>query len=145
MNTVRYDVCGPVAVLTMNNPPANGLGYALRCGIVAGLDRALADPAMTAVVLTGGESLLSGGADILEFGSPATWRLTRVRASSISSRACPNLAPGRSCGGSCRNAKTSWTAGETAHSHQGEAPREDTALGDQGPTAYPEGLLGCSI
>ena len=30
MNPVTYTLQGPVAVLTMNNPPVNGLGHALR-------------------------------------------------------------------------------------------------------------------
>ena len=70
MNPVTYTLQGPVAVLTLNNPPVNGLGHALRSGIVSALDRALADPAVTAVVLTGGEQLFSGGADVREFGTP---------------------------------------------------------------------------
>ncbi|HEY9094366.1 MAG TPA: 3-hydroxyacyl-CoA dehydrogenase NAD-binding domain-containing protein, partial [Hydrogenophaga sp.] len=70
MNPVDYTQQGPVAVLTMNYPPVNGLGHALRSGILAGLDQALADPAITAVVLTGGETIFSGGADVKEFGSP---------------------------------------------------------------------------
>jgi 3-hydroxyacyl-CoA dehydrogenase len=70
MNPVDYTQQGPVAVLTLNYPPVNGLGHALRSGILAGLDQALADPAITAVVLTGGETLFSGGADVKEFGSP---------------------------------------------------------------------------
>jgi len=57
MPPVHYDTRGPVAVLTLQNPPVNGLGHALRSGIVAALDRALADPAITAVVLTGGEQI----------------------------------------------------------------------------------------
>ncbi|MBA4215354.1 MAG: 3-hydroxyacyl-CoA dehydrogenase [Polaromonas sp.] len=70
MNPVDYMPHGPVALLTLNNPPVNGLGHALRCGIVAGLDRALADPAITAVVITGSEQFFSGGADVREFGTP---------------------------------------------------------------------------
>ena len=70
MPPVHYDTRGPVAVLTLQNPPVNGLGHALRSGIVAALDRALADPAVTAVVLTGGEQQFSGGADVREFGTP---------------------------------------------------------------------------
>ncbi len=70
MNPVDYNLRGPVAVLTLNNPPVNGLGLALRSGILAGLDRALADPAVTAIVLTGGEKIFSGGADVKEFGTP---------------------------------------------------------------------------
>ena len=32
MNPVDYDLHGAVAVLTLNNPPVNGLGHALRNG-----------------------------------------------------------------------------------------------------------------
>jgi 3-hydroxyacyl-CoA dehydrogenase len=38
--SASYEVRGPVAVITMNNPPVNGLGYATRVGIADGLDRA---------------------------------------------------------------------------------------------------------
>ncbi len=61
---------GRVTVLTMNNPPVNGLGLALRNALLAALDAALADPAVAALVLTGSDSAFSGGADIREFGSP---------------------------------------------------------------------------
>jgi 3-hydroxyacyl-CoA dehydrogenase len=64
-----YDVRGSVAVVTLNNPPVNGLGYGLRSGIVAGLDKALADPKVTAVVLIGSDRAFSGGADVKEFGT----------------------------------------------------------------------------
>lgn len=70
MSPVEYDVRGPVAVLTMNSPPVNGLGFELRSGLLAALDRALADPQITALVLTGGERVFSGGADVREFGTP---------------------------------------------------------------------------
>ena len=61
---------GPVAVVTLNNPPVNGLGHALRSGIVAALDQALADPQVQAIVLTGSARAFSGGADVREFGTP---------------------------------------------------------------------------
>ena len=51
-------VHGRVAVLTMNNPPVNGLGHALRIAIVAALDQALADPQVAAIVLTGSDRSL---------------------------------------------------------------------------------------
>ena len=70
MHPVDYTPQGPVAVLTLQNPPVNGLGHALRSGILSALDRALADPAIAAIVLTGGEQLFSGGADVREFGTP---------------------------------------------------------------------------
>jgi 3-hydroxyacyl-CoA dehydrogenase len=65
-----YSVRDGVAVITMNNPPVNGLGNALRAGILQGLQRANEDPAVKAVVLIGGGKAFSGGADIREFGKP---------------------------------------------------------------------------
>src|SRR5664279_5437103 len=68
--SATYEVRGDVAVITMNNPPVNGLGYETRRGLVDGLDRALGDAAVKAIVITGGGKAFSGGADIREFGSP---------------------------------------------------------------------------
>ncbi|MBQ0931939.1 3-hydroxyacyl-CoA dehydrogenase NAD-binding domain-containing protein [Ideonella alba] len=68
--TARYETRGPVAVITLDNPPVNGLGYATRVGVAQGLEQADADPAIKAVVITGAGKAFSGGADIKEFGSP---------------------------------------------------------------------------
>ncbi len=68
--TAEYKVHGDVAVITMNNPPVNGLGYATRLGLTAGLEKASADPSVKAVVITGAGKAFSGGADINEFGTP---------------------------------------------------------------------------
>ena len=68
--STSYAVHGPVAVVTLNNPPVNGLGHALRSGIVAALDQALADPQVQAIVLTGSARAFFGGADVREFGTP---------------------------------------------------------------------------
>ena len=68
--SANYEVRGDVAVITLNNPPVNGLGHATRAGLVDGLERARADPAVKAIVLTGAGKAFSGGADIREFGSP---------------------------------------------------------------------------
>ena len=65
-----YTPRGNVAVITLDNPPVNGLGYDTRTGIAAGVERAVADPAIVAIVITGGGKAFSGGADIKEFGSP---------------------------------------------------------------------------
>ena len=67
--TAEYQVHGDVAVITLNNPPVNGLGLATRQGIVDGLDRAQADAAVKAIVITGAGGAFSGGADIKEFGT----------------------------------------------------------------------------
>ena len=70
MSTTIYEARGAVAVITMNSPPVNGLGFDLRHGIVEGLARAEADANVRAVVLIGSARAFSGGADIREFGSP---------------------------------------------------------------------------
>jgi 3-hydroxyacyl-CoA dehydrogenase len=67
---VDYTTHDGVAVITMNNPPVNGLAHAVRQGIVEGLERALADDSVLAVVLTGAGKAFSGGADITEFNTP---------------------------------------------------------------------------
>jgi len=68
--TAEYQVHGDVAVIALNNPPVNGLGLSTRQAIVEGLEKAEADPAVKAIVLTGAGKAFSGGADIREFGSP---------------------------------------------------------------------------
>ena len=65
-----YSVHGDVAVITLNNPPVNGLGLATRQAFLQGLEKAMADNAVKAVVVTGAGKAFSGGADIKEFGSP---------------------------------------------------------------------------
>ncbi len=68
--TAEYKVHGDVAVITLNNPPVNGLGYATRIGITDGLAKANADAAVKAIIIAGAGKAFSGGADIKEFGSP---------------------------------------------------------------------------
>jgi len=68
--SAEYTVQGDLAVITMNNPPVNGLGLETRQAIVAGLEKALADDQVKAIILTGAGKAFSGGADIKEFGSP---------------------------------------------------------------------------
>ena len=68
--TTLYEVHGSVAVITLNNPPVNGLGHATRLGITDGLQKANADSAIKSIVISGAGSAFSGGADIKEFGSP---------------------------------------------------------------------------
>jgi 3-hydroxyacyl-CoA dehydrogenase len=68
--TAEYQVHGDVAVISLNNPPVNGLGLSTRQAIVDGLEKAENDAAVKAIVLTGAGKAFSGGADIREFGSP---------------------------------------------------------------------------
>lgn len=65
-----YTVQGNVAVVTLNNPPVNGLGLETRSAAVEAIRRAESDDAIEAIVLTGAGKAFSGGADIREFNSP---------------------------------------------------------------------------
>ncbi|MFA6310934.1 MAG: 3-hydroxyacyl-CoA dehydrogenase NAD-binding domain-containing protein [Sterolibacterium sp.] len=71
MSAGQYEVRGAVAVITLNNPPVNGLGHALRTAIADGVNRANEDAAVKAIILIGAGKAFSGGADITEFNKPA--------------------------------------------------------------------------
>jgi 3-hydroxyacyl-CoA dehydrogenase len=64
------DVQDGVAVITLDNPPVNGMGHALRGAVAADLDAAAADARVKAIVIAGANGLFSGGADIREFNTP---------------------------------------------------------------------------
>ena len=68
-STVRIQNHGPVAVLHMDRPPVNSLGFDLRAGIADALDQANADPSVAIIVLTGTARAFSAGADVTEFGT----------------------------------------------------------------------------
>ena len=59
-----------VAVITLDNPPLNGLNHELRAGLVAGIDQASADAGVKAVIIIGAGRAFSSGADIREFNTP---------------------------------------------------------------------------
>jgi 3-hydroxyacyl-CoA dehydrogenase len=80
MSSTRYEVRGRTAVVTLDSPPVNGLGAALRSGLMEALDRALADQDAKAIVITGNERAFSGGADVKEFGTPNASREPRLQA-----------------------------------------------------------------
>src|ERR1700675_934053 len=66
----NFQLHGTVAVITLDNPPLNGLNHELRAGLVAGIDRASADAGVEAVIITGAGKAFSSGADIREFNTP---------------------------------------------------------------------------
>ena len=61
--TAEYKVHASVAVITLNNPPVNGLGLSTRRAILEGLNQANADAAVQAIVITGAGKAFSGGAE----------------------------------------------------------------------------------
>ncbi|WP_029011484.1 3-hydroxyacyl-CoA dehydrogenase NAD-binding domain-containing protein [Niveispirillum irakense] len=64
------DVDGPIAVITIHSPPVNALSAAVRQGIAAAFNQAVADPAVMALVLICEGRTFFAGADITEFGKP---------------------------------------------------------------------------
>ena len=62
---------GAILVVTVNNPPVNALGVAVRQGLAAAMAQAEADSAVAAVLLVGAGKAFIAGADIREFGKPA--------------------------------------------------------------------------
>ena len=71
--TAQYQVHGAIAIITLDNPPVNGLGLSTRTAVVEGVRKALADAAVKAIILTGAGKAFSGGADIKEFNSPSAF------------------------------------------------------------------------
>jgi 3-hydroxyacyl-CoA dehydrogenase len=59
---------GDIAVLTLNSPPVNALSAGVRDGLALGVNQAMADPAVKAIVLICEGRTFIAGADITEFG-----------------------------------------------------------------------------
>lgn len=67
---VRYELTDGVAVITIDNPPVNALGHAVRVGLSDAIARFEADDDAKAALILGAGKLFLGGADISEFGKP---------------------------------------------------------------------------
>ena len=61
---------GDVLLVTINNPPVNALGAAVRQGLVAAMEQADASAEVKAVLIVGQGKAFIAGADIREFGKP---------------------------------------------------------------------------
>ncbi len=68
--TTTFNVHDEVALITLVNPPVNGLNWQTRQQCLIHLEQALGDPHIKAIVLTGEGKAFCGGADIKEFGTP---------------------------------------------------------------------------
>ncbi|MBZ2164209.1 3-hydroxyacyl-CoA dehydrogenase NAD-binding domain-containing protein [Alteromonas stellipolaris] len=64
---VGYTVQQGVATITMQSAPVNALSRAVRVGLIDGIESALSDDNVSAIVITSSLALFSGGADISEF------------------------------------------------------------------------------
>jgi 3-hydroxyacyl-CoA dehydrogenase len=70
MQSVTTHQDGDVLTILVNNPPVNVLSWHVRQGLSDGLDQALSDDSVKAVVLRCGGSTFIAGADITEFTKP---------------------------------------------------------------------------
>ncbi|MDT7839060.1 3-hydroxyacyl-CoA dehydrogenase NAD-binding domain-containing protein [Aquabacterium sp. OR-4] len=77
-----------VALITLDQPPVNSLGHALRARIVAQLAAAEADAAVRAIVLVGHDKAFSAGADVSEFGTPLQFQEPILRSVLAAVEAC---------------------------------------------------------
>ena len=66
---VTYEIEDGVGVITINNPPVNALGPGVREGIIDSVEKANADPNVSAMVLIGAGRSFIAGADIRQFGT----------------------------------------------------------------------------
>jgi 3-hydroxyacyl-CoA dehydrogenase len=67
---VRLRVQDHIALVTIDHPPVNALGVAVRRGLLQAITQADADAGVNAVLLVGAGKAFIAGADIREFGLP---------------------------------------------------------------------------
>lgn len=70
MSPVTFSRHAAIAVITIDNPPVNALGAAVREGLVAAIAEANADGTVEAIVIAAAGKAFIAGADISEFGRP---------------------------------------------------------------------------
>lgn len=70
MTAVDYRADNQIALLTINNPPVNALSHAVRVGLCDGIQRAINDSSVNAMILIGAGKNFIAGVDIREFGKP---------------------------------------------------------------------------
>jgi 3-hydroxyacyl-CoA dehydrogenase len=67
---VKLERHDDIAIVTVDSPPVNALSAAVRRGILECVQKAIAEPAAKAIVLTCAGRTFIAGADITEFGKP---------------------------------------------------------------------------
>jgi 3-hydroxyacyl-CoA dehydrogenase len=81
-NTQRVksaDAGDGIRLITLDNPPVNALSFALSAELLALIEAAESDPAVTTVIFTGANGLFSGGADVNDFATEPTPETKTIR------------------------------------------------------------------
>jgi 3-hydroxyacyl-CoA dehydrogenase len=68
-----------IAVITLESPPVNGFGFAVRSGLAAAIHSSIADASVNAIIVTGSGRVFSGGADLTEFNTPRAEQSPNLR------------------------------------------------------------------
>jgi 3-hydroxyacyl-CoA dehydrogenase len=71
---IKTESIDNIGVITMNAPPVNALGLAMRSGLLQELQQFFADQNIEAVIIESALPLFCGGADIEEFKSGELWK-----------------------------------------------------------------------
>ncbi|WP_202842595.1 3-hydroxyacyl-CoA dehydrogenase NAD-binding domain-containing protein [Luteimonas saliphila] len=87
-----YQVENGIAVITIESPPVNALSAAVRGGILAGVETALADASAEAIVLICAGRTFFAGADITEFGKPPVAPILRQVQDAVENASKPVVA-----------------------------------------------------
>lgn len=69
--TVHIENLDGIAVVTLANPPVNGLGDTVRAGLAGAFEAISGDDGIRAVVIVGDGKGFCGGADVRQFNTPA--------------------------------------------------------------------------
>ncbi len=69
-DVIKFENQGAISIITINNPPANALSFAVVKGISDNFNACMADDNCKSVVITGAGRMFVAGADISEFGLP---------------------------------------------------------------------------
>lgn len=70
-NIVSVERAGTIALVTLDNPPVNAAGHALRVGLLTAIEELDTDDSIEVIALFGAGRTFIAGADIREFGKPS--------------------------------------------------------------------------
>ncbi|MBT2304845.1 enoyl-CoA hydratase/isomerase family protein [Variovorax paradoxus] len=76
--STHYELCGRIALLSLDYPPVNSIGADLRTALMAALERAISNADVRAIVVTGTAKVFSAVANVKEFNTPAATREPRL-------------------------------------------------------------------
>ena len=126
---VRLEKQGRIGVITVDSPPVNALGQAVRQGLKDSLEAVLRDPELAAAVVVCAGRTFIAGADIREFGKPPTppslVKLIRQPSRTARSRWSPRCTALRSAAGS--RSRSAATTASRSRARAAACPRSSSA------------------